>query len=105
VLWYTHLARSQARDFAEILPQNRGVVGWIPAADLLSTTKRLNLLALSSVVLRLLVHLITPDNQLELAKNATNTGRGWKTASALSHRYCSARGTLCDVYYPNALRK
>lgn len=56
------------------------------------------------MVLRLLAHLVLPDNQLELAKNA-NTRRVWEIADPSSHSHCSARGIFCDEYYPNALRK
>lgn len=36
-----------------------------------------------------------PDDQLELAKNATNTRRVWKTAGPSSLIYRSARGIPC----------
>lgn len=55
------------------------------------------------MVLRLLVHLVPPDNQLELAKNAVDMV--WKTARTSSHSYHSARGIPSDQYYPNALRR
>lgn len=56
-----------------------GVAGWIPVADTTFTTRRLNVIP--NVVLRHPVHLVSPHNQLGLAKNATKKiRRVWKPA-------------------------